>query len=217
MGTLDESVEFATNPDPRCACLLLLDTSGSMAGAPVEALNDGLRAFQNDVSQDDLAQRRVEVAIVTFGGRVQVMQDFVTARDFSAPRLAATGDTPMGAAIREGVGLVRDRKAQYRANGVSYYRPWVFLITDGQPTDEWKTAAELVHEEEAGNGLAFFGVGVEGANRGILEQIAVRKPLMLRGLAFVDLFVWLSQSQRRVSASKPGEQTSLPPTGWAAV
>jgi uncharacterized protein YegL len=164
MGTLDESVEFATNPDPRCACLLLLDTSGSMAGAPVEALNDGLRAFQNDVSQDDLAQRRVEVAIVTFGGRVQVMQDFVTARDFSAPRLAATGDTPMGAAIREGVGLVRDRKAQYRANGVSYYRPWVFLITDGQPTDEWKTAAELVHEEEAGNGLAFFGVGVEGAN-----------------------------------------------------
>jgi hypothetical protein len=38
--------EFALNADPRCACVLLLDTSGSMDGAPIKALNEGLKAFE---------------------------------------------------------------------------------------------------------------------------------------------------------------------------
>ena len=79
--------EFAANPDPRCACVLLLDTSGSMNGAPIEALNAGLQAFQSDIQEDALAKRRVEIAIVTFGGVVQTVQDFVSASGFSAPAL----------------------------------------------------------------------------------------------------------------------------------
>jgi hypothetical protein len=43
---LDESVEFAVNPEPRCACVLLLDTSGSMLGDPINALNEGLKVFK---------------------------------------------------------------------------------------------------------------------------------------------------------------------------
>jgi uncharacterized protein YegL len=50
-----------------------------------------------------------------------------------------------------------------------------------------------------------------------LAEIAVRPPLKLDGLKFVELFVWLSQSQKRVSASKVGEQTGLPPVGWTSV
>ena len=61
------AVEFAENPEPRCACLLLLDNSGSMSGAPIQQLNEGLRAFQEDLSADALASKRVEVGIVTFG------------------------------------------------------------------------------------------------------------------------------------------------------
>jgi uncharacterized protein YegL len=61
-----EDVEFAENPDPRCPCILLLDVSSSMAGASIDALNQGLKAFQREVSQDAIAARRVEVAIVTF-------------------------------------------------------------------------------------------------------------------------------------------------------
>src|ERR1022692_2452903 len=59
--------EFAENPDPRCACVLLLDTSGSMSGSPIDALNQGLQTFQSDIQEDALAKRRVEIAIVTFG------------------------------------------------------------------------------------------------------------------------------------------------------
>jgi uncharacterized protein YegL len=123
----------------------------------------------------------------------------------------------MGAAIHRALDLVRDRKEEYRANGVAYYRPWVFLLTDGAPTDEWQSAAQRIRAEEAANGVAFFAVGVADADIRTLEQIAARTPIRLQGLAFREMFLWLSQSQKRVSASKVGEQTALPPVGWAAV
>lgn len=219
MTQLDAAVEFATNPEPRCACVLLLDVSGSMGGRPIAALNEGLGAFGADLSTDALASQRVEVAIVTFGGNgVDVRQDFVTAGQFEPVRLEASGGTPMGAAIERAVDLVEDRKRQYKENGVLYYRPWVFLITDGEPTDDWTEAAQRVRRAEEANGLAFFAVGVEGANMEVLSQIAVRSPLRLQGLKFVELFVWLSQSQRTVSSSRPGDQTALPTVeGWAVV
>ena len=219
MTQLDVSVEFATNPEPRCACVLLLDVSGSMAGKPIDALNEGLAAFAADLATDSLARQRVEVAIVTFGGSgVSVEQDFVTASGFEPRKLVAGGGTPMGAAIEKAIDLVDERKRQYRDNGIVYYRPWVFLITDGEPTDEWSAAAGKVHAAEESNGLAFFAVGVQGANVDVLKKIAVRPPLALQGLKFVELFVWLSRSQRAVSTSKPGDQTALPTVeGWAVV
>jgi uncharacterized protein YegL len=218
MSYLDE-IEFAENPEPRCPCILLLDTSGSMDGAPINALNQGLQTFQTDIKKDDLAQKRVEVAIVTFGNvGVQTKQDFVTAGKFQAPDLSAGGVTPMGEAINHALDMLRGRKEQYKANGIAYYRPWIFMITDGAPTDEWQMAAKRVHDEEAANGLAFFAVGVAGANMQTLAQIAVRQPRILQGLNFSELFLWLSQSQKRVSAGQIGEQTALPPAdGWAAV
>ncbi len=213
-----EDVEFQDNPDPRCPCLLLLDTSGSMSGAPIQALNQGLQTFQMDIVKDALAQRRVEVGIITFGnGGVRQIQDFVIAENFQAPTLSASGNTPMGEAINRGIEMLRARKDQYKNHGIAYYRPWIFMITDGAPTDSWQAAAQGIESEESNKGLAFFAVGVASANMNILSQIAVRPPLMLQGLNFVDLFLWLSQSQQRVSNSKIGEQTALPPPGWAVV
>ena len=213
--------DFALNPEPRCPCLLLLDVSGSMAGEPVQELNAGLRAFRDDLVVDELASKRVEIACITFGP-VHVVTEFEVASVFQPPWLKAEGDTPMGAAITSGIELVRLRKEAYRTNGIAFYRPWIFLLTDGAPTDQWKKAASAVKEGEAGKAFAFFAVGVQRADMEVLKQIAVREPLRLKGLRFRNLFQWLSNSMKSVSRSTPGDEVPLKnptegPDGWGEI
>jgi uncharacterized protein YegL len=127
----------------------------------------------------------------------------------------------MGEAINAGLDLVEKRKLLYREQGISYYRPWIFLITDGGPTDSWRNAAERVRTGEESKAFTFFAVGVEDADMNVLAQISKREPLRLRGLDFGSLFVWLSNSMSSVSQSQPGEEVPLvdpaSPQGWAFV
>ena len=222
MTTLEQvpfgGAEFVENPEPRCPCILLLDTSGSMNGEPISELNTGLQTFKDELGADALAEKRVEVAIVTFGP-VKVEADFQPAAIFQPPQLSASGDTPMGQAIQTALDMLRQRKDTYKANGINYYRPWVFLLTDGAPTDAWKTAAQMVREGESQKAFQFFAVGVQNADVNVLKQISVRDPLMLRGLRFRDLFAWLSSSLKNVSHSQVGDTVPLSnptgPSGWA--
>lgn len=217
----NESVEFAENPEPRCPCVLLLDTSGSMQGTPIDALNEGLRTFQADLMKNSLASRRVEIAIVAFNSDVKVVQEFVTPDSFELQTLTAQGLTHIGAGIHRALDMVQARKALYRANGVAYYRPWIFMITDGEPQGEPEQIVEQVkqriREDEANKRVAFFPVGVENANMTRLSEISVRTPLKLKGLNFTQMFLWLSASMNAVSHSRLDEQVALPPVGWGVV
>lgn len=236
--------EFVDNPEPRCPCVLLLDTSGSMADErqvsqalspvqkllhntlaarsvkPIDELNAGLVAFRQELLADALAVKRLELALVTFGP-VRLLSDFQAPDLFRPPRLQAEGDTPLGAAVERAIEMVNQRKAAYRQNGISYYRPWIFLITDGEPTDNWQRAAELVRAGEQSKAFAFFAIGVEGAKFEVLQQLSVRQPLRLNGLQFREMFAWLSASLSLVSRSSPGDDIALKnpaaPDGWASL
>ena len=77
----------------------------------------------------------------------------------------------------------------------------------GPRTSHAKTAGQITHPTTALQG-----------NLETLGRLGTRAPLKLRGMAFDELFAWLSASQSRVSASNPGDAVALPaPTGWAEV
>ena len=249
-----EMAEFADNPEPRCPVVLVMDTSGSMSGAPIQELNEGLRAFSTALKADRLASLRVEVAVVAFGGKVKALEvrmgeasqgaalapynpiglalrkptkevpfdarlAFATVDRFEPPVLEANGGTPMGEAVQRALALLKERKEIYKQNGLDYFRPWMFVITDGKPTDKaWEAAADQIKQEELNRGVIFYGVGVEKADMRVLSRFSdVRPPLKLKGLAFGDLFMWLSKSLSAIAHSRPGEQTPLPPVGWGQV
>ncbi|RJF75698.1 VWA domain-containing protein [Deinococcus cavernae] len=209
--------EFADNPEPRCPVLLLLDNSGSMRGEKIEGLNAALTHFKDDLTNDPLAAARCEVAVVSFGPVREVM-DFTSAYNFVPPYLKAEQDTPLGAAVVHGLEMLKRRKEVIRQGGIGLYRPWVFLITDGAPTDSWQRAAEEIKRGEESKAFAFFSVGVQGADMNMLRRLSHRDPLMLSGLKFRELFQWLSASLKSVSQSTPGDKVSLSsPASWAEV
>lgn len=230
-GDVLAGVEFADNPEPRCAVALVLDTSGSMHGRAIAELNAGLQSLATALKADTLASLRVEIGVLTFGGGVRVLDPaggatapadpadaFTTVDRFVAPTLVADGETPMGEAVGRALALLRARKERYRANGIDYFRPWLLLVTDGRPTDRgWEAAADEARAEEGRRGVSLYAVGVEGADMRTLARFCGedRPPLKLAGLAFNELFTWLSKSLSAVSQSRPGDQTPLPPVGWA--
>jgi uncharacterized protein YegL len=226
-------VEFTANPEPRCPVVLLLDTSGSMSGQPIAELNAGLKELESDLKADPLAALRVELAVVPFGGRPQAIdvranpatpfdagEPFASVDAFQAPMLTTSGSTPMCAALRLAVDLLRRRKDTYKANAIDYYRPWILLITDGEPTDGYglPDAIDLIQQEETHKAAVFYAIGTEKANFATLASLSTqRPPIKLQGLQFRELFNWLSKSLQQVSASKMGQQVSLAPIGWGTL
>jgi uncharacterized protein YegL len=197
-----------------------------MSGDKIHELNSGLATLRTELLKDEQAAQRVELAVLTFGGKVEVVQDFISPSAFQPPVLAANGDTPMCAGILRGFELVEQRKARYEASDLDSYEPWIFMVTDGEPTDDaelLEKAAGRIRQAEGqprGKRIAFFAVGVEGANMQRLARISKRPPLKLRGLRFSQLFRWVSQSLTRVSQSRIGDRVSLLnpiADGWAEV
>jgi uncharacterized protein YegL len=177
----------------------------------------------------------VELAVVSFGGTVSTVDvregrghniaadsalAFVTVDAFKPPTLRASGDTPMGTAVQQGLDLLRGRKSLFKEGGVPYFRPWLFLISDGAPTDpDWIRAAEAARLEESVNGVSVFPIGVERADLGTLAMFSSqRAPALLSNIqAFQSLFQWLSESLAAVANSRPGEIVTLPAAGWTQI
>lgn len=225
MSLLPTGREFAVKRDPRCACVLLLDRSSSMADGPIDELNDGLQLLKASLVKDQIARHRVELLVVSFGGDVRVEGTFQTVDEWNAPYLTASGGTPMAEAIYEGRRLIEERKQQYRAANIGYYRPWLWLLTDGAPNGApWEPEAAAIHEGTLSKKFTFFAVGVGDADFDVLNRISPpnRGAKRLDPSKFGEMFEWLSKSLGIVANSCPpspgtdgaGGNVQFPNTGW---
>ena len=203
-----------SNPCPRCPVILLLDTSGSMSGAPVDELNRGLSQFIQETTADEAASRSVELEVITFDDSAEVALPFTAINDVDPEfdPLEADGMTSMGAALRLAAQHLHERRKLYRNAGISSYRPWVILMTDGGPNDDWEqSATEMRTLGEQGN-IQYLGIAIgDNADLNILNNILPSQPgpIRLQGLRFRQFFRWLTDSLKSVSASAVSQQDDV--------
>lgn len=207
MSFLDE------NTNGMLPCVLLLDTSMSMSTeitqgfTRISSLNGGTQVFRDEIQGDKYASHHVEIAVISVGGsQPELRQDWVIAKDFLAPALSASGTTPLGEAFINAVDLCEKRKRHYMATGTDYYRPWIIIISDGQPTsspDVWKRAVQLADTVKANKKATIITVAIDGCPVDKLSQLSTFPTTEMSSHSFSEFFLWLSKSI--TNASKSGD------------
>jgi uncharacterized protein YegL len=179
----------------------------------IDKLNDGITAFARHMQTDPRTADVVDTAVITFGEEVKLVQGFQPVSDMSVPPLTAYGATPLGEALKMGLELIDKRKMVYSLAGTPYYRPWVFCITDGTPTDDWEDAARKLQEAEAKKKVLGYCVCVENDpdfnKREVFQIFDHSRILQLDGLDFSGLFEFVSNSLAAVSQSNPNSDSMV--------
>src|SRR5690606_22525713 len=124
---------------------------------------------------DDLASKRVDIAVITFGNEVNIVHDFTSAKSFVPQTMGAAGATPLGEALCQAVQLIERRKASMKNAGIPHYRPWLVMMTDGAPTDRntqfWQTACQLVSSGVDSHKFTFFPLITEDGNKTLVQEL----------------------------------------------
>jgi uncharacterized protein YegL len=239
MAKNDFAAEAAANYEQKCLCVLVLDVSGSMREViggdtrntgktkmvdgklyniveggitKIDELNNGLQGFYKEIESDESTSLRLEVSLITFSHIVTTVQEPALVENFKMPILEAEGETAMVDAVNAAIDKVQARKKWYKSTGQNHYRPWIILMTDGEPDSDQDVAglSARIKADTAAKKYAFLPIGVEGANMAVLNQIAGNIPAMhLNGAKFQQFFKWLSASMEIVVKAKEGETVSL--------
>jgi uncharacterized protein YegL len=194
--------------------VLLVDTSTSMQGHAIGELNNALVDWERDLKNDEYLRQQGEIALVSFGnGGVTIITGsssdatgaFVRVEDFRAPTLTANGVTPMVDAIRKGIDLANERRRLLRSQGIVPYRPTLYMISDGFPTDAkgelsktWHEIVPEIREAEERKHLLFFALGVANADEDVLRQLAPNGYYKADGLQFRRVLRMVSASSGSV-------------------
>lgn len=117
---------------------LLLDCSGSMVGDPIEAVNEGLGMIYRQLMSDPQAVETVMLSVIRFAEAAE-QDDLTSLISFVPPTLSASGPTAMGSAFHILEESIRNDLSSDSGTAKGDYRPLVFLLTDGKPTDEWRS------------------------------------------------------------------------------
>ncbi|MBM3350033.1 MAG: hypothetical protein FJY58_10120 [Betaproteobacteria bacterium] len=223
------SIDFSITTQQRTPCMLVLDASGSMnepghGGTRIEQLNRGLETLRNELQSDTVARSRVQIAITCVGGPssgAELLMNWTDAREFVPLPLNAAGATPLGEGLLLALNSIAQLKEVLRKHGISYTRPWMMVVTDGEATDPshvWSEAVRRCREAEQGKQAQIWPIAVAGANISKLQEITTVPVRELGSLKFSELFQWLSASLSAVTRSRPGESLQLPSSDpWTSI
>ena len=194
------------------AVTFLLDTSGSMGGEPIQRLNDGLNGLVRSLQSDDNADI-IDIAVITFGGSVNVTMPHTPISRIEADfNLSASGLTPMGEGLLKAAEITNERRRLYNANGVMTFKPWIFMITDGEPTDSIESAKQELMKLQDNDKLKLWILGIPDYDKEPLKGLTKDGLILeLRDFDLKTALNWVNKSMANVSHSAPGEMPKMAP------
>ena len=120
----------------RLPVYLLLDTSGSMYGEPIEAVKNGVQTLISSLRSDPYALETAYISIITFNSTAQQITPLTELSAFQQPTIDAGGCTAMGGALSLLALEVDSEVTKTTPDVKGDWRPLVFILTDGEPTDD---------------------------------------------------------------------------------
>ncbi len=198
----------------RLPVYLLLDTSGSMSGDPIEAVRQGVKALVSELRGDPQALETAYLSVITFSSSAQQVSPLTELMLFKEPQINAGGSTSLGAALTLLSQCIDSEVRKSTPTQKGDWRPLVFLLTDGAPTDDFRGPAAALKAKKPANIIACAAGSY--ADTTVLKEIT-DNVLLMNNLSAGDLaqfFAWVSGSIKMSSKSidaKPGEALELPP------
>ena len=156
-----------------CPLIFMLDTSGSMNGQPIGAVNSAMENILPELvsMNSDNADVEIQIAVLTFNSDVcwETGDQLVDPESFKRFDLRADGTTEMGKAFLELKSKLSLSKGfMNRASGS--VAPVLFLLSDGEPTDDYKDGLVKLQENAWYNVAHRVAIGYGDANETILAK-----------------------------------------------
>ncbi|KAA9002786.1 VWA domain-containing protein [Affinibrenneria salicis] len=134
----------------RLPVYLLLDTSGSMTGEPIEAVKNGVQTLLSTLRQDPYALETAYVSVITFDSTARQAVALTDLINFKAPELTASGTTAFGEALTLLSACIEREVHKTTAETKGDWRPLIFIMTDGSPTDDWRDGVSAFKNTRTG-------------------------------------------------------------------
>lgn len=205
--------EFEEGQDRHLPVYLMLDCSGSMSGDPIEAVRTGMKTIVDELKSDPMALQTVWLSVITFDSAARQVVPLTEIGSFIEPVVDASGTTALGDALSLLANCVDKEVRKASATQKGDWKPLVFLLTDGEPTDSWEGPADKIRKLAA-NVIA-CGAG-SNVNQNTLKRIT--EVVLLLSTAqpndIKNFFKWVTQSIKTTSASVSSQgdaAVNLPP------
>lgn len=208
----------------RLPVYLLLDCSGSMMGEPIEAVRQGVKALLSELRGDPQALETAYLSVITFDSTARQTTPLTELMLFKEPQINASGATALGGALEILIDCINTEVRKTTETQKGDWRPLVFIITDGSPTDieAFKHAAQQLKSVKVANIIAC--AAGSNADTTYLKQIT-ENVLMMNTLSAGDMaqfFAWVSSSvkmsSKRLDANPDGAiELPPPPQGFVIV
>lgn len=201
----------------RLPVYLVLDVSGSMLGEPIEAVRNGMQILASTLRTDPYALETAYLSVITFDSEARQVVPLTELVAFQPPNIDAGSTTALGAALKLTKECVEREVQKTTADAKGDWKPLIFLMTDGQPTDDWQKG--LAEFRKAKVGMVIGCAAGPGVDTAVLKQITENVVTLdtadssTIGAFFKWVSASISTSSKKVDLAKSdsSELSELPP------